>query len=58
MDPETTPLMGICIHCLALEADTDYQKHVHEMCSTVLDFLAGLEMIVDETPTSYPQIES
>lgn len=57
IDAETIPLAQACLTCLTLEATTDWQHHLQEQCAMAMDFMAGLEMLLDTEAEDYPAEE-
>ena len=59
MNPETVSLVDTCITCISLPATNPIQKALQADCSEILDFIAGIEMLMDEDqlPDRFPEME-
>lgn len=57
MNPETTPLVDACITCITLDAITEEQEILQASCAEILDQIAGWEMILDQDPDRFPEME-
>ena len=59
MNPDTMPLVDACIACISLPATNPIQEALQADCSEILDFIAGIEMLMDEEqlPESFPEME-
>lgn len=59
MNPETMPLVEACIACISLPATNPIQEALQVNCAEILDFIAGMEMLMDEDqlPDRFPEME-
>ena len=59
LNPDTISLVDACITCISLPATNPIQEALQANCSEILDFIAGIEMLMDEDqlPDSFPEME-
>ena len=57
MNPETTSLVDACISCISIAPVNFKQEQLQKTCADILDQIAGWEMILDENPDRFPEME-